>query len=294
MVKLANEDILTREVLDWEGVHLLHFMGSSCSQKTRIFLNLKGIDWVSHHLDLTQRENNTDWFMGINPRGLVPVLVHDGDVIIESNDILEYLEETFPAQPLIPATSNEEVHQLLMMENDLHLDLRAISMRYLFDVEKAMRSDEELQNYDAKGSGTVQGVEDAHKAVELQFHREVRDNNGVPDDRIIEAANRFRDAFSQMESRLETHAYLLGDNISVLDIAWFIYAARLIACGYPLADLHENLGRWYHALNKNPAFHIEVQLPPPLIAWRDEQHEKFLQQGTRLIDVANLDTYFID
>src|SRR5260221_2672724 len=87
MVQLVESDIKTREVLDWKGVHVLHFMGSSCSQKLRVFLNLKGIPWESHHVDLMANENFRPWFLGINPRGLVPVLVHDGAVHIESNDI---------------------------------------------------------------------------------------------------------------------------------------------------------------------------------------------------------------
>ena len=52
MVQLVDSDIKTREVLGWKGVHVLHFMGSSCSQKLRIFLNLKGIPWQSHPIDL--------------------------------------------------------------------------------------------------------------------------------------------------------------------------------------------------------------------------------------------------
>jgi hypothetical protein len=43
VVQLVDSEIKTREVLDWKGVHVLHFMGSSCSQKLRIFLNLKAI-----------------------------------------------------------------------------------------------------------------------------------------------------------------------------------------------------------------------------------------------------------
>ena len=35
------------------------------------------------------------WFLGINPRGLVPVLVHDGAVHIESNDIIQYLDKKY-------------------------------------------------------------------------------------------------------------------------------------------------------------------------------------------------------
>ena len=124
MVQLVDSDIKTREVLGWKGVHVLHFAGSSCSQKLRIFLNLKGIPWESHPIDLPGNENFRPWFLGINPRGLVPVLVHDGVVHIESNDIIQYLEKTFPAPKLIPAGQENEVAALLKHEDDLHLVLR--------------------------------------------------------------------------------------------------------------------------------------------------------------------------
>ena len=102
MVKLATSDIKTTEVLDWQGLHLFHFMGSSCSQKTRIALAEKGVEWESHHVDIGKHENFTEWFMGINPRGLMPTLVHDGDVHIESNDIIKYVDETFDGPNLVP------------------------------------------------------------------------------------------------------------------------------------------------------------------------------------------------
>jgi hypothetical protein len=124
MVQLVDSDIKTREVLGWKGVHVLHFAGSSCSQKLRIFLNLKGIPWESHPIDLPGNENFRPWFLGINPRGLVPVLVHDGAVHIESNDIIQYLEKKFPEPKLIPAGQENEVAALLKHEDDLHLDLR--------------------------------------------------------------------------------------------------------------------------------------------------------------------------
>ena len=88
MVQLLEADIQTKEVLSWQGLHLFHFMGSTCSQKLRIFLSVKGIEWQSHHVNLARKEHQTPYYMGINPRGLVPTLVHDGNVIIESNDIL--------------------------------------------------------------------------------------------------------------------------------------------------------------------------------------------------------------
>ena len=63
MVQLVDTDIKTREVLGWKGVHILHYSGSSCSQKLRIFLNLKGIPWESHVVDLHGNENFQPWFL---------------------------------------------------------------------------------------------------------------------------------------------------------------------------------------------------------------------------------------
>src|SRR5262245_21419074 len=122
MVQLVESDVKTREVLEWKGVHVLQYGGSSWSQKLRIFLNLKGIPWKSHLVDLRGNENFTPWFLGINPRGLVPVLVHDGVVHIESNDIIIYLEKTFSHPKLIPARHENEVAALLKHEDELHLD----------------------------------------------------------------------------------------------------------------------------------------------------------------------------
>ena len=91
-MKLLSSDIKTKEILDWKGVHLLNYQFSACSMKTRIYLNLKKIPFTSHQINLSAGENFSEWFQGINPRSLVPVLIHDGEVHIESNDILEYLE----------------------------------------------------------------------------------------------------------------------------------------------------------------------------------------------------------
>src|SRR5216683_283254 len=149
MVQLVDSDIKTREVLDWKGVHVLHFMGSSCSQKLRVFLNLKGILWESHHVDLMANENFRPWFLGINPRGLVPVLVHDGAVHIESNDIIQHLERTFPTPKLIRTGQENEVAALLKHEDDLHLDLRTFSFRFVFARSGPPKPAEALKSYAA-------------------------------------------------------------------------------------------------------------------------------------------------
>ena len=57
---------------------------------------------------------------------------------------------------------------------------------------------------------------------------------------------------------------LLPDGLSVLDIAWFIYANRLTLAGYPIARLHPNLGAWYARLEEMPEIAREITLPRPL------------------------------
>ena len=287
MPVLNDEDIQTREVLDWEGLHLFHYMGSSCSQKTRIFLQLKGIDWESHHVDLRERENYTEWYMGINPRGLVPVLVDDGKVVIESNDILTYLEEKFPEPPLIPEAGNAEAQRLLDEEDALHLDLRAISFRYFFPgvPPRPMELDEQ---YEKLGSGTVGGEVDTHKVHELEFHREVREHGGVPDDRIRSAVANFKNAYDGLEGRLEQTPYLLGDAVSVVDIAWYIYCLRLIGSGYPLHEMHPHLGRWFDGLRTREELSKEVMEPPRLVKMRAAMHEQQRAENTTLVSVAGL------
>ena len=256
MVQLVDSDIRTREVLGWQGVHVLHFMGSSCSQKLRIFLNLKRIPWQSHPIDLPSNENMQSWFLGINPRGLVPVLVHDGAVHIESNDIIQYLEERFPTPRLIPAGHEEEVAALLKHEDDLHLDLRTLSFRFVFAPPGPPKPAAALESYIAHG-GTVQGVKDHEKQVQIEFWQRAA-REGFTDAQARASALKFRAEFDALDKTLAKQPYLMGGHLSVLDIAWLIYEHRLSLAGYPFERLHPHVHAWAERLRAMPEFANEV------------------------------------
>jgi glutathione S-transferase len=257
MVQLVDSDIKTREVLGWKGIHVLHFAGSSCSQKLRVFLNLKGIEWQSHPIDLPNYENMQPWFLGINPRGLVPVLVDDGAVHIESNDIIQYLERKFPEPRLIPPGQESEVASLLHHEDDLHLDLRTLSFRFVFAPPGPPKSTAALESYRANGAGTVRGAVDREKQVQLDFWQRAA-KEGFTDERARVSALRFRAEFDALEKRLAKQPYLMGDQLSVLDIAWLIYAHRLSLGGYPFARLHPRVHAWAEKLRVMPEFAKEI------------------------------------
>jgi glutathione S-transferase len=276
MVQLVDSDVKTREVLDWKGLHVLHFMGSSCSQKLRVFLNLKGIPWQSHHIDLPANENFQPWFLGINPRGLVPVLVHDGAVHIESNDIITYLEKIFPTPRLIPAGHENEVAALLRHEDDLHLDLRTLSFRFVFAPPGPPKPAEALKSYAANGSGTVRGQIDRDKAIQIDFWERAA-KEGFTDEQVRESAWKFRGEFGKMDNHLTREPYLMGKMLSVLDIAWLIYAHRLSLAGYPFERLHPHVAAWKARLVARPEFAKEIE---PL------RHSKEQLETTRRAQVA--------
>ncbi|MGD0142316.1 MAG: glutathione S-transferase family protein [Rhizomicrobium sp.] len=280
MVQLVDSDIKTREVLGWKGVHVLHFMGSSCSQKLRIFLNLKGIPWQSHPIDLMANENMQPWFLGINPRGLVPVLVDDGAVHIESNDIIQYLEKRFPAPKLIPAGHENEVAALLKHEDDLHLDLRTLSFRFVFAPPGPPKPAAALVSYATSGAGTVGGLRDREKDIQIEFWQRAA-KEGFTDDRSRASARKFRAEFETLDKRLAQQPYLMGEDLTVLDIAWFIYEHRLSLAGYPFERLHPHVHAWAEKFRARPEFAKEVgQLrhsPEQLDAIRRAQAGKTLE-----------------
>jgi len=285
MTQLHRDEIRTKEVLEWKGIHLLHFSNSSCSQKTRIFLNLKGIDWISHSVNLVTDENYSDWFLGINPRALVPVLVDDGNVHIESNDIIQYLENKFPEPSLIPKEYIESIPKLLREEDDLHIDIRNISFRFLFGKigKKKASSIKKLE----EDSGTIQGKEDSHKTKELTFYKDFNEE-GITDESVIQSVSKFKKIYEGFESDLIKQPYLLGTQISLLDIAWFIYTHRLFLSGYPFKKLHPKVLQWYkHLLNKKE-FSNEVQEPTVLKALRSVTRVQDKISGTVLSKISNL------
>jgi glutathione S-transferase len=83
-------------------LELYHGEPSANSMKPMLCLKEKGLEFVSHYLDLSKFEQHSPEFVKINANGQVPVLVHDGAIITESTVINEYLEDAFPEPALRP------------------------------------------------------------------------------------------------------------------------------------------------------------------------------------------------
>ena len=82
---------------------LYNFFRSSTSHRLRIALNLKGLDYEYVPIDLRTEQHLGAEYKALNPQGLVPALVDNGRVLIQSPAIIEWLEERYPAPALLPA-----------------------------------------------------------------------------------------------------------------------------------------------------------------------------------------------
>ncbi len=80
------------------------FFRSSAAFRVRIALNLKGLAYEPHAVHLRNGEQRSAAYMALNPEGLVPVLQIDELTLSQSLAIIEYLDETRPAPPLLPAS----------------------------------------------------------------------------------------------------------------------------------------------------------------------------------------------
>lgn len=281
---LDHSDIQTKEVLNWKGFNLLHFAGSACSQKLRIFLNLKEIDWISHHIDLTKNEQFDSWYLGINPRGLVPTLVHNGNVHIESNDIMQYIESVNTDVVLFPNEHINEIIESLEYEDSLHIDLRTLTFRFIVP-HKLGKKDLKLLDEKENFKGTIQGDLDRNKQKEIDFWKQ-HYKNGITDDQVIKSANNFIVALDKLEKKLSENKYILNNNLSILDVAWFISINRIIIAGFPVKFNYPNIKAWFQMLSSDKRFSNEVKGNMPLFIIKNTLGLYNFFKKRRLIDIV--------
>lgn len=238
---------------------LYHGWTSSASRKVRLCLAEKGIAYEAHHVNLAAFEHHTDWFKKLNPTGKVPALLIDGVPFIESNQINEYLDETYPEPSLMPADPRQRYEIRLFA---LYIDSVCLPAVQKHNWMRRMRpiaekwSDEELQARlaaiptEERRKVWYRMARDPYNAEELQVALDIL--TGMAD---------------RIEAGVQKGGWTIGTAYSLADIAAVPYVARLeeIAPDECSAAKRPGLAEWWARIQARPAY------PKALIAGFDEQ-----------------------
>ncbi|XP_077985787.1 NAD(P)H oxidoreductase RTN4IP1, mitochondrial-like [Glandiceps talaboti] len=222
------------------GLHLFHFPTSNCSQKVRICMEEKGLPWRSHVINLGKGEHTTKEFTQINPKNLVPVLIHDGVTIIESNDILEYLDTTFPDPCLQPRGEEEAMAKWLTLSSDIQRPLKYLTFNFMFG-RMAVASRESLHRLS-------QNIESRDL---YEFHLSFKE--GHPMELLQEKIEVIHCAFEELENCLSQNDWLVGDSFSIADISWIVHVHRFKKMKFPLTK-YQNVEDWYERVRAKRSF----------------------------------------
>ncbi|MFJ4067959.1 maleylacetoacetate isomerase [Pseudomonas sp. NPDC089996] len=85
-------------------MELFTYYRSTSSYRVRIALALKGLEFQAVPVNLLKGDQRGDAYVAVNPQGRVPALrTDDGDLLVQSPAIIEYLEEVYPQPALLPA-----------------------------------------------------------------------------------------------------------------------------------------------------------------------------------------------
>jgi glutathione S-transferase len=233
-------------------LELYHHGSSACAAKVRFALAEKCLNWRDHYVDILAGEQFKPEFLAINPKAVVPVLVHDGEVIRESTVICEYAEETFPEHPIYPASPLERAQVRIWtkaVDEELHPACSAItyviSHRYTI-LRTGVGSFEEFLS-----QGTSEGV--TARALKWQYIQQ-----GLAAPGAVDKIRLYDGYLHQMEEALQRRDWLVGHTFSAADIAMAPYVNRLAALALQGMWSDGRLPRveeWFERIRQRPGFY---------------------------------------
>jgi glutathione S-transferase len=228
-------------------ITLYHNDISTCSQKARLCLAEKGLAWEDRHMNLRAGEHQTDWYMKLNRRAVVPTLVDDGRAIPESNVICEYLDEAYPERPLRPKDPHGKALMRLwtkQLDEDIHdAGIAVLSFAVAF-----------RHQYLEQKDGGKELVERVPTASKREKRRDVVER-GLDSSFVTFAMKRLEALFCDMDAALAQHAWLVGNDYSLADLAYTPYLTRIEHLNLmSWLDRKPHLAGWFERVHARPSY----------------------------------------
>lgn len=241
---------------------LYNFPLSPCGEKVRLALAEKHIPYREVTVDLGRKENLTPEFLRLSPKGYVPVLVADDEVVRESTVIIEYLDDRQPYPPLRPANPLERARMRLwtkLVDEILHPAWPGLAWPVLV-----------RPSWLAQGDAAVEHMlERLLDPVRRERQRRLY-RLGIEAPDSADTIRIFGAVVDEMETALTEHSWLAGPSFSLADIAVLPYLFVIDAFG--MRDLFARrtprVMDWYGRANARPAWSGSLRslYPPALLA----------------------------
>jgi glutathione S-transferase len=229
-------------------LYLYHGTTSVCAIKARLTLAEKELAWEGEVLDLQRGDQHRPEYAKLNPNHVVPTLVHDGRVLIESTLIIEYLDETFPKPALMPTDPYARAQARLWMkkiDDYLHAACSTVTFAIAFRKVLLRKTPEELE---ARFAAMPDPAYRERQRLSIQ--------HGVAAPHVPPALRAFDRYFGEMEQALSSAPYLAGDAYSLADAAATPYVNRAAALGMDRmwVGRRPHLEDWFARIRARPSF----------------------------------------
>jgi glutathione S-transferase len=231
-------------------LELYNFAQSTCSQKARICLEEKALEWVDHRLISARHDHLSDWYLKLNPNGVVPTLIHDGRPVYESSVILQYLDQIHPEPSLAPPDAYGQAQMrswLTFVDLVTTPAARYPSFQYggLLIKFQAL-SDEEFQK------------KALSRPTKAAFYKKMDKERGFAGGELEEAFSDIRKTAARMDRMLDESGgpWLLGAQYTLADISVAPLLDRIENLGLEALweDDHPSVATWLANIQARPAY----------------------------------------
>lgn len=234
-------------------MELYHFGMSTCSQKVRLVFVEKELEFVSRVINLATGEQHDPEYVKLNPMHVVPTLLHNGQVFVESSLIIRYLDDlpkTKAMQPADAAGRYRVSWWLNYIDREIHP--QAPSLTFAIGPREAILR----QPREVVEAGII-GIQDP---VEREARRSVLEH-GIESPEFVAAVKEFLNMVNLMEAQLAETRWLSGDQFGLADATVVPYVLRLDQLGMTpvvAAATRPRVSDWFARVKARPSYKTAV------------------------------------
>lgn len=237
---------------------LYHHGSSVCAAKVRLVLEEKGLKWHGEYVDVLKGEQFEPDYLKLNPNAVVPTLIHNDQIIIESTLICEYLDDIYAEPTLRPTDAYDLVKMRLWTKRvDERLHPMTSVLTYVSSHRHSIIDNNTPEEIEAIINQTTDPVKRERKRDWIELGLE------APSAKM--AVAEFKATLTLMNETLAVDKWLAGSAYSLADIALTPYVNRLSMLNMDeFVERYPNVSGWFERIRTRDSFQ------PAMLSWIPE------------------------